>query len=425
MREGEALVHPGAARQRFVVQLARREHGLAQLAIQPVAVVVHRDEVVVGADFLDLRERIEQRRVVPQPHVVHRCAVVFDVGHGELVFLLETALHDPVQRVGAVARLDVVTEIDALAFELVRRHDEALQHGRVESAPELDHAYHGREHEEHAPARFRDDQHQRDGCDDRDAGLHREDRECAIHVRVARSREQARRAVHQLEAIQIQPHAPQQQHEGTEHGEVHPVARGRGGERAQVVHRGARALGPEIHVVDDPAADCGEHTGGPQERLHHRVEGQREHVEARVVPEYRVGVAEGHCVQEQQHAFPAGGERDAGQHCQHQARNCGDRCEGVLADQVAQPGAQHPRRHEPARVPELAHRVGQVGEQDEEGDGDAGRADGDLRPQHRREDLREAHRLEPFVVDHQLDEYRASVSDYEDDSNEDPEYDGP
>ncbi len=261
VREGEALVHPGAARQRFVVQLARREHGLAQLAIQPVAVVVHRDEVVVGADLLNLRERIEQRRVVPQPYVVHCCAVVFDVGHGELVFLVETAHHDPIQRVGAVGRLDVVIEIGALALELVRRHDEALQHGRVKPAPDLDHTDHDREHEEHAPALFRDHQHQRDGRSDCDAGLHREDGERAVHIRVAWSREQARRAVHQLEAIQIKPHAPQQQHEGTEQGEVHPVVGGRRGERAQLIHRGARALGLEIQVVDDPGADRGEHTG--------------------------------------------------------------------------------------------------------------------------------------------------------------------
>ncbi len=73
--------------------------------------------------------------MVPQPHVVHRRAVVLDVGHGDLVFLVETALDNPVQRVGAIGPLDVVIEIGALAFQLVRRDDEALEHGRVKSAP--------------------------------------------------------------------------------------------------------------------------------------------------------------------------------------------------------------------------------------------------------------------------------------------------
>ncbi len=121
--------------------------------------------------------------------------------------------------------------------------------------------------------------------------------------------------------------------------------------------------------------------------------------------------------------LPVGGGRDAGQHRQHQANSRGDRCEGVLVGQVAQPGAQHVRRHEPAKVADLACRVGQIGEQDEEGDGDADCADVDLRPHHRREDLREANRFEPEVVDNQLDEGRAPEYEYEDDGDEDPEYD--
>ena len=44
-----------------------------------VAIVVHRHEVVVRADLLDLAERIEQRLVIPEPDVLERGRVARDV----------------------------------------------------------------------------------------------------------------------------------------------------------------------------------------------------------------------------------------------------------------------------------------------------------------------------------------------------------
>ena len=52
------------------VQLARREQHLAVLPVDHVAVVVHGDEVVVGADLLQLPEGLQQRIAIPQPDVV-------------------------------------------------------------------------------------------------------------------------------------------------------------------------------------------------------------------------------------------------------------------------------------------------------------------------------------------------------------------
>src|SRR2546422_11465724 len=53
------------------------------LPVDPVAVVVHRDEVVVGTDLLQLPERLEQRVAVPQPDVVDGRPVSPDVPLGE------------------------------------------------------------------------------------------------------------------------------------------------------------------------------------------------------------------------------------------------------------------------------------------------------------------------------------------------------
>ena len=79
VREGEVLVDPGAVRQALGVQLAGREHHLPQLAIDRVAIVVDRLEVVVRAQLLDLAERFEQRLMIPQPHVLDRVGVAIDV----------------------------------------------------------------------------------------------------------------------------------------------------------------------------------------------------------------------------------------------------------------------------------------------------------------------------------------------------------
>ena len=46
------------------------EQHLAVLPVDPVAVVVHRDEIVVGADLLQLAEGLQQRVPIPQPHVL-------------------------------------------------------------------------------------------------------------------------------------------------------------------------------------------------------------------------------------------------------------------------------------------------------------------------------------------------------------------
>ena len=61
-------------------------HHLALLAVDAIAIVVDVDKIVVGADLLDLSERFEQRLMIPEPHVVDRAAIGFDVlaGHRAL-----------------------------------------------------------------------------------------------------------------------------------------------------------------------------------------------------------------------------------------------------------------------------------------------------------------------------------------------------
>ncbi len=70
---------PAALGQPLDVQLARGEHHLPDLAIHLVAIDVDVGEVVVGADFLDLPERVLQRAPVPQANVLQRVLIVWRV----------------------------------------------------------------------------------------------------------------------------------------------------------------------------------------------------------------------------------------------------------------------------------------------------------------------------------------------------------
>ena len=63
----QLFVDPVAAAlgQFFHVQLARAQHHLAQLAVDYVTVNVNIGKVIVGADFLNLAQRVLQRLPVP------------------------------------------------------------------------------------------------------------------------------------------------------------------------------------------------------------------------------------------------------------------------------------------------------------------------------------------------------------------------
>ena len=122
------------------VELPGREQDLAVLPVDPVAVVVHRDEVVVGADLLELPEGLEQRLPVPQPHVLDGGRVGPDVGQGEAGLAGQLADLHAVEPPRLAGGGDVVPEVGRLAGQLGRRHHELLHDRREEAAPEDGHA---------------------------------------------------------------------------------------------------------------------------------------------------------------------------------------------------------------------------------------------------------------------------------------------
>ena len=132
--ERQPLVDPRAVGQARAVQFARREHHLPVLAVDEVAVVVDRHEVVVRADFLDLAERVQQRLVVPERHVLERERVAREVAPRQQGVPRQLPVRHLFQAVGLPRGRDVVDDEGRLLRLLVGRHDEALHERAVEAA---------------------------------------------------------------------------------------------------------------------------------------------------------------------------------------------------------------------------------------------------------------------------------------------------
>ena len=103
-----------------------------------IAIVVDRHEVVVGADLLDLSERLEQRLVIPEPDVLERRGVVRDVVARQQRIARQRPFLDGFEREGSPRRRDVVLDERRLAHLLVGRDDEALEHRAVDLAADRD-----------------------------------------------------------------------------------------------------------------------------------------------------------------------------------------------------------------------------------------------------------------------------------------------
>ena len=134
MGEGQPLVDPRSIRHALGVELAHRQHHLARLAVDQVAIVVDVHEIVIGPDLLDLRERLQQRTAFPETHVLDRAGVLDDVVRRELRVARQLALLDPVEPVGPARGRDVVQNERLLHVLLVRDDEEPLDEAGVHAA---------------------------------------------------------------------------------------------------------------------------------------------------------------------------------------------------------------------------------------------------------------------------------------------------
>ncbi len=297
VREHQPLVDPGAIRQRRGIELAHRQHHLPVLAVDLIAVVVDRDEIVVGADLLDLPERLEQRLVVPEAHVVERAAVGLDVLARQRGFAAQLALFDAVERERVARRRDVVFHERCLAHLLVRGHREALQQARVAFTAEQHDDVDGHA-DQHAAIRSAHGRRRREhGRDQR--GDHQ--CECGRHARVCVGVTGA------LDDPGGRHDFLQSAHPGAER-EHQEEQSGKGCQVAtdtlidpQAEWRQRRLAGDEIERERSGRGQHQQCEAHPPDQLERR---QRKHVHRRVVTEDRIGFAEGDLVPPQEDRHP-------------------------------------------------------------------------------------------------------------------------
>ena len=102
MSVDQLLVDPVAAALRELIdaQFARSEHHLACRAIDLITINVDVGKVVIGADFLNLTQRVLEGVPVPQPDVLQRSLIVGRVSRFDRRLSRKLALRDSIQSVG-------------------------------------------------------------------------------------------------------------------------------------------------------------------------------------------------------------------------------------------------------------------------------------------------------------------------------------
>ncbi len=373
-------------------QLAGREQDLAEAAAERVAVDVDVIESVVGADLLQLPERLLERLPVPQADVADGVLVGLDLGHREDRLRIVGAHVDRIEAEGSAREVDVALQVGLLEGQLVGFDHEALDGDRQHHADHQHGAEKGAGQREHQPgAAGRDygiggerEQDREDGCTPkREAG--------DVDRGVAGAEHGTRGLGQEPVAVQDVARRPGEQ-------EQERV-------RQQVVEHGARRHDPDARpVADQPAPAVGaEQQHGRREGEHRdRVldpveERQREQIKADVAAVERVGLAERLRPEEADERIPTLGEAEA--HDQRRSER------GQELERPDQAGRRH--------AGDLSHGAGRLDRADQvdpareqaqidEGvdENDAGRRgeQGEPDQQQAPEDLRKAHRLEPEQI---------------------------
>ena len=235
--------------------------------------------------------------MVPQADVVERAAVGLEIGARQRTFARQFALLDLVQREGLARGGDVVFDERCLADLFVRRDREALEHRGVAFATE---------HRQNIERRARNQQpfrttggRGRGQAGGDDGGAHEKQRHghARVDVGVARALDDSRRLDDFVEAAEPRTHRQREEEHRGEPGEV----------AAGAVLNG-HAERRERHLAGRDIQRRGTR-GGEQHQAHHQAahefkSGQREDVEAGVVPQHGIDLAERPLVPPGQHRHP-------------------------------------------------------------------------------------------------------------------------
>ena len=287
---GQVLVDPDAAGQAFGGELPGRQAHLPVLAVDPIAVVVHVHEIVVGADDLELPVGLEQRLVVPQPNVLRGLFVLLQRLGGQVLQGRELLLFHPVDPVGHAGVLDRVFDVGALLADLVGGHLEGLNQVGVPLVP----------HEAH-PQQNPDPGQGQGELGAEGAGHHQprghqadedhqgQDRELGMDVGEAGSVYHAPVGIEEVVLFQVVVNGPPCQECSHQAEQM---------ETGRRDHAGAAPgdLDTSLNQVDRGSGDGRKDQQSPSELIDELVEGQGEEVEPDVLLEEGIDAAVGHGV---------------------------------------------------------------------------------------------------------------------------------
>ena len=132
MRVDKLFVDPiaGLLRQFCLIDFTRGQHHLALFTRDYIAINVNVSEIVIGADSLNLRERVLQSVPIPQANVVERGPVGLQIKSFSRSLSVEIALLDAIDAEGAAGPGNVLFDVRRLSTQFIRLDDEVGYVGR-------------------------------------------------------------------------------------------------------------------------------------------------------------------------------------------------------------------------------------------------------------------------------------------------------
>ena len=300
---GQPFVHPARRAGPLLCQLARRQHHLAGLAVDLVAVRVDVDEVVVLAHRLEVVQGVAERAVVPQPGVAEGRFLGLDVLDAQRLVAGVAARLPVVEPEREPGHRDVVRDVLAFLCELVGRDREALDELGVD-AREDDRGRHPRpdcepERPHHLGERAANQEGRGERGDDRE---HVEGEEPRARVREPDAGRPAVGAVGELVLVELVAGRDREQVQAGEDREVDADR----GDEGETTARGCGEVARERGDEPDQQQRVDDRLEEPKER-------QLEQEVADVAAEHGVGDGRGRAerdlVAPEQHRLPMTGHR--------------------------------------------------------------------------------------------------------------------
>ena len=178
-------------------------------------------EIIIGADFLELGKRGQQGTVIPQAHVAKRRIVLANIVEREVLNGGKTLLLKTIERIRLASELNGARNVGPLLVDFIGSHHKALHDFRIERAPQNSH----RDHRANGEQRRANASTGR--TDEKDSGgqnRHDEQRpqhgHRGVNIRVARAVHQSARRIEEIEHPQAKAVGDEQKEDSAQRHQV-------------------------------------------------------------------------------------------------------------------------------------------------------------------------------------------------------------